>query len=177
MIYYYFIIIILIFLFIIIYKNKIENFKNNDIIRKEGQKEYTFNTYTSLLLNNNKKNIFKKKLNKNLERRRKDCLSTCSAADCLKMDQMTKLLKKCVKCNKQKNKTFKKSVIGGTCDDYDGNSEKLDCNDVMNFGCINPNDMDSKNGVLPYYIQINDNNLNSPFNKKCAFCWQLNDLI
>jgi hypothetical protein len=166
-----FIIVILFFIIVYITTEFNKEYFDNEI------KEYTLNDYKNLMLNNDKKKLFKKALNKNLKRRRKDCLSTCDDRECIKLEEMHKLLKKCIKCNKNKKKTFKKSIIGGTCDDYDGKQdEKLDCYDIMNFGCINPDDIDSKKGVFPYYVLLNDNNINSSFDKKCAFCWQLNGL-
>jgi len=183
----YLLIIIFIFL-IILYitsefnKEYFDNeMKDNEMKKNEMKqskiKKYTLNDYKNLMLNNDKKQLFKKTLNKNLKRYTKDCLSTCDDRECIKLEEMHKLLKKCIKCNKNKKKTFKKSIIGGICDDYDGKQdEKLDCYDIMNFGCINPNDMDSKKGVFPYYVLLNDNNINSSFDKKCAFCWQLNSL-
>ena len=55
--------------------------------------------------------------------------------------------------------------------------DKLDCYNVQNFGCTNPNNFDSLNGTDPYFINIPNNNVNSPYNKKCVFCWQIQDNI
>ena len=69
------------------------------------------------------------------------------------------------------------SIIGGNCDDCKEDEDKIDCLNTGNFGCINPKDLQSYDGVFPYYIELPDNNPNSPFNKKCIFCWNILDNI
>ena len=93
------------------------------------------------------------------------------------MRQMKKTLDKCIKC-KAEGKCFKKSIIGGVCNDCDENeTDKIDCYDVKNFGCPNPKDINYDIGVPAYYTEINDDNVNSPYNKKCVFCWNILDNI
>lgn len=160
-----FIILFLIFFFIIIcfYLNQ--------------KKEYfEINKYKEIMENNNKEKLYKIKLNSNIKLETEDCYEKCGASECTKMNSMTKILEKCIKCNSEKNKCFHKSIIGGVCDDCT-NEEKVDCFNIQNFGCTNPYNMHNNNGVPPYYIQTPDDSVNSPYNKKCVFCWNLLDNI
>jgi hypothetical protein len=47
--------------------------------------------------------------------------------------------------------------------------DKIDCYSTINYGCPSPNDLNSINGVRPYYIEVVDNSPVSPYNKKCVF--------
>jgi hypothetical protein len=135
--------------------------------------------YKEIMKNNNKKNLYKISLSQNISLDTEDCFKKCNSSDCIKMDSRMKVLDKCLKCNSQENKCFNKSIIGGTCDDCDGvkNEDKIDCLNLQNFGCTNPYNFDDNTGTTPYFIEVPDNNLNSPFNKKCIFCWQFQDNI
>jgi len=138
--------------------------------------------YKKLMLNNNKKNLYKIKLDKNIKMLRDDCYEKCNKQDCLLLDDKTKWLNKCVKCNLQDKKCFNKSIIGGNCDDcnIENIEDKLDCFSNENYGCPAPdniNDLNINRGIMPYFIEVPDNNVNSPFNKKCVFCWNLMDNI
>jgi hypothetical protein len=147
--------------------NNFENFENLDIPM-----------YKTKMLNNNKEKLFKIGFNDKIEIRREDCFFKCDQEKCIKLDNMTKLLDKCNKCNLQYNKCFQKTVIGGNCNDCDESKiEKINCNDIKNFGCPPPDNIDNNNGVEPYYIQVPDNNVNSPYNEKCSFCWDILDEI
>lgn len=148
-------------IFIILIKNKnIEYYKNISI-----------DEYHKIMRDNNNLKIYKIGLNDNLTINREDCFEKCDNAECTKMLEMDRILKKCISCNSQKNKCFTKSIIGGTCDDCNENKdEKMNCYDIQNFGCLNPKDLNNKNGVEPYYIEINNK-------KKCAFCWNILDNI
>ena len=149
------------------------------VITKEN-----FNTeeYKKLMLNNNKKNLYKISLDKNIEILREECYDRCNKQDCEILDDKTKWFKKCMECNIQDKKCFNKSIIGGNCDDcnIDNIEDKINCFSIENYGCPNPNnlnDLKINSGILPYYIEVPDNNVNSPFNKKCVFCWNLMDNI
>lgn len=111
----------------------------------------------------------------NKEIRREDCELQCDAQDCLKMKEMEKMLKKCTECHTNPNKCFRKSIIGGNCDDCEEGEKQMDCSDTRNFGCAPPHNIQSYDGSLPYFLQVPDYNLNSPYDKKCVFCWQLSD--
>jgi len=163
MILYIILILILIIIFLLLcFKNK---------------KEY-FNipTYKNIMLDNNKKKLFKIGLDKDISIDTEDCYEKCDYENCTKMNDMRRELKKCVECNSQKNKCFKKSIIGGLCDDCDS-EDKMDCYNVDNFGCTDPNNIQYNIGVKPYFVEINDDSVISPYNKKCAFCWNLLDSI
>ena len=131
------------------------------------------------MLENNKKNLYKIKLGNSIDIYDKDCYDKCDATNCIKLDERRKLLSECLKCNMQKNKCYKKSVIGGTCDDcnIEKVEDKMNCYDTNNFGCAPTMNLDNNNGVIPYYLEVADNNTNSPYNKKCVFCWNIQDNI
>ena len=132
--------------------------------------------YAKTLKNNNKKELFRIGLAPNTKIYNKDCDLKCDNKNCKILNEMSKNLDKCLKCNATENKCFRKSIIGGNCDDCDKSIEdKLDCYNIFNFGCVPPDNLDSVNGVKPYYIQIPETNPNSPFNKKCVFCWNILD--
>ena len=132
--------------------------------------------YAKTLKNNNKKELFRIGLAPNTKIYNEDCDLKCDNKNCKILNEMTKNLDKCLKCNATENKCFRKSIIGGNCDDCDKSIEdKLDCYNIFNFGCVPPDNLDSVNGVKPYYIQIPETNPNSPFNKKCVFCWNILD--
>jgi hypothetical protein len=154
-------------------KKKYENIKKSNI--------YSFDDYQKFMLKNFKsvdgnRNFYKIGLNK-LELLKEDCFEKCDSRECIKMDELQKNLDKCLKCNNQKNKCFKKSIIGGVCDDCSGDTKKIDCFDIKNFGCTNPINIDYNRGIDPYFISVNDNNVNSPYNKKCVFCWNISNEI
>ena len=89
------------------------------------------------------------------------------------MFEMNKYLDSCLKCNSQKNKCFDKSIIGGLCNDCNGTEEKnkMDCYNIANFGCKNIKNIRSDIGVSPYYINVE--NIKSPYDSKCVFCWNI----
>jgi len=135
---------------------------------------FNIKNYKSLMLNNNNENLFKISL-ENIPILEEDCFEKCDSQNCIKLDQQRKNLEKCIKCNNTKNKCFKKSVIGGLCDDCDIEdiNDKINCYDINNYGCTNPNNLQINEGIKPYFIEIPDNNVNSPYNKKCVFCWNI----
>ena len=57
------------------------------------------------------------------------------------------------------------------------NLKKMNCNHKNDIGCTNPDDIFGLEGVEPYYIEVPSNNSNSPFDKKCVFCWELSSFI
>jgi hypothetical protein len=168
--------IILIFLIIIIilllWKNNIESYENETI-------NININKYKDIMFNNNKKNLYKLALNDNIKIFQEDCFDKCDKSSCIKLYDKKKILNECLKCNIQNNKCYNKSIIGGNCDDCNVKNieDKLDCYDVNNFGCANPKNINYSVGVDPYYIQLNENNISSPYNKKCVFCWNILDNI
>jgi hypothetical protein len=170
MIYIIILVIILIIFILLLCKNKIENFKNIDI---------QFDEYKNIMFKNDGKKLYKVELNDNINILEEDCYDKCDHTDCVKLYNKKKILKECLKCNIQKNKCYNKSIIGGNCDDCDIENieDKLDCYDISNFGCPNPKNISYNKGIDPYYIEVNDNNINSPYSKKCIFCWSILDNI
>jgi hypothetical protein len=145
---------------------------------KNNKEYFDIPTYKNIMLNNNKKKLYKIGLDKDINIDDEDCYKKCDYENCTKLHDMRKELKKCVKCNSQKNKCFKKSIIGGLCNDCESEmDDKINCYNTTNFGCANPNNIQYNIGVDPYFVEINDDNVNSPYNKKCVFCWNLLDNI
>lgn len=107
----------------------------------------------------------------------KDCSSKCKSEDCIKMDRMTRDFENCITCHKNPKKCFRKSIIGGNCDDCREGEKQIKCNDTNEFGCVPPHDLNSYEGVKPYFIQLESKNLNSPYDEQCIFCWQIKDYI
>lgn len=166
-----------------IVKTKLEELKKNkekDNLKMKNN-NYTFDEYKELMLKNFKstngnRNFYKIGLNK-IELLKEDCFEKCDSRECIKMNELQKNLDSCLKCNSQKNKCFNKTIIGGTCDDCSDDTKKIDCYNIQNFGCTNPINVDYNRGIDPYFISINDNNVNSPYNKKCVFCWNISNEI
>ena len=146
---------------------KYDFFENNN-------KKVSLIEYQNLMLNNNNSKIYKPKIElKNLKY--EDCERQCGGSDCIKMREKKKILDKCFKCQNEDGKCFNKSIIGGTCDDCGKDSQKIDCLRTDNFGCTNPANFNNFNGSYPYYFELEDYNVNSPFDQKCVFCWQIQD--
>ena len=144
---------------------KIEKFQNN----------ISINSYKNIMLNNNEEKIFDISLSEDIGIETENCYDKCDKQNCIKLDERKKILNNCLKCNSQKNKCFKKSIIGGICDDCSIDTNKLNCYDINNFGCPNKNDINNNIGTEPYYFKINDNNISSLYDKKCIFCWNIFD--
>ena len=146
---------------------------------KKNIEHYDIKEYQKIILNNDEKKLYKVAFGKNIEIYKEDCFQKCDKENCIKLIDRENLADKCLKCNAQENKCFKKSIIGGNCDDCTDvkMKDKIDCLDVNNFGCPNPKNIDYEKGVNPYYIQIPDDNINSPYNKKCVFCWNIKSEI
>jgi hypothetical protein len=152
-----------------------DDLKENDSTIIENNKNKKM--YKTIMRDSKQSEIYKISLDKNISLNQEDCYDKCEKSECIKMDAMKDVLKKCTQCNSQKNKCFNRSIIGGTCDDCIDNQTKMDCYDIQNFGCTNPYNINDRKGVEPYYIQVNNNNVNSPYDKKCVFCWNLLDSI
>lgn len=129
------------------------------------------------LVNRLKKNILTKyKIRKN-EIKYEDCFEKCDTQKCMQMIEQTKQYEKCFKCHKNKNKCYRKSIIGGNCDDCLEGEKQIKCNDIKNFGCLNYNNLYDTNGVKPYYVEAKYENPNSPYNSQCIFCFDLDNYV
>jgi hypothetical protein len=171
---YIFIILFLLFFIINMLLKKYEYFNLNNI------ETVSLKEYSKIMVNNNNNKLYKISLSNNMPIYTDDCFLKCSHEDCIKFENRKKLLDKCLKCNNEKNKCFKKSIIGGNCDNCNIKNieDKEDCYKIHNYGCPSPdniNNLSINRGVRPYYLEIPDNNVNSPFDKKCVFCWDLLD--
>ena len=155
-----FIIIFFIFLFIFLYI------------------KITSNVFIELFDISDNRQLYKLKIREDTLIQTEDCDDKCDKSNCIKLKDKLKVLNNCVKCNKQRNKCFNKSIIGGNCDDCIGDEEnKIDCYDIRNFGCNDNNNLQINKGVSPYYIQVPDNSVNSSYDMKCAFCWNILDNV
>jgi hypothetical protein len=103
-----------------------------------------------------------------------DCYELCNAKECINMQERNKILNSCLKCSEEK-KCFHKSIIGGNCDDCAENETPINCYDTRHFGCTNPRDFNSYDGVHSYFVLSNDDNVNSLYNKECLFCWNIEE--
>ncbi len=164
-------IILFILLFIFYYdyinKNKNKKLKENFDLQKwqERLKKNLFNGVATLLTVPPE------------EVKTEDCSSKCDQKDCIIMENMKKNLTECIECHKNPKKCFRKSVIGGNCDDCLPEEKQIDCSNTREFGCVPPHNIYSYNGTLPYFIEVDDKNLNSPYDKKCVFCWQIHEYV
>lgn len=167
---FFLLIIIFMFLFFILYFNNYfyEYFEQNNV---------NIDEYKYLMLNNNEKKLYNIELGNSIDVFSEDCYDKCNKKSCIELDERKKNLNNCLKCNMQKNKCYNKSITGGVCNDCDIKNidDKMNCFDINNFGCPSIKNIENNNGVIPYYIQIPDNNINSPYNKKCIFCWNIKD--
>lgn len=133
--------------------------------------------YKKRMESNDKKNLYRIGLSNGIPIETENCYDTCNKTDCIKMDDKATTLKKCLECNRQKNKCFKPDILGGSCNDCAPNTKKINCYELQYFGCTDPKNFDSTRGVAPYFIKIPDNSITSPYNKKCVFCWDILDNI
>ena len=144
-----------------------ENFENINL--KDLQKKLVFG------LNESKVTILKIPPNL-IETDTDACDLKCGAQECIQMKEMKKNLTKCIECH-QKGKCFHSSIVGGNCDDCLEGEIPINCNDTRHYGCAPPHNIQSYDGSLPYFITAPLQELNSPFDKKCIFCWQFSDYI
>lgn len=151
------------------------NNKTNDQNNNKNEGVSLFNYQDIMLKNQDHDKIYRPRL-KLEELKYDDCERQCDATDCIKMREKKKVLDRCIKC-KAEGKCFKKSIIGGTCNDCQQNEAPMDCLRTDNFGCTNPMDFTSFNGSYPYYFELQDYNVNSIFDQRCVFCWQIEDQI
>jgi hypothetical protein len=176
------ILFIIIYLFYLFNKLCIENFNNLNEENNLFQPNRFFNikTYKKLMDNNsNSKVLYKISLSDDVKIDEENCFEKCDRKNCIYLKERIKNLKDCLKCNLQEGKCFDKGIVDGSCNDCKDTDykEKIDCLNTFNYGCPNPKDINLNEGVLPYFIEINSKDLNSPYNKKCIFCWDLQNLI
>ena len=161
-------IIILIFIFIRKYNiSVIEKFSTIVLPQKKFDK---------FILNKPSNKSYKIGL-KDVKILRENCFDKCGAEDCIKLYMKTQNYKRCTECQKDENKCFNKLYTLGDCNMCGDNLKRMNCNHKNNIGCTNPDDIFGLEGVEPYYIEVPSNNSNSPFNKKCVFCWELSSFI
>jgi hypothetical protein len=165
-----FFIIILLIAFLYYKKTYNENFDN------EYKNGVSLDKYQDILLKDkDHKNIYKPSIPLK-ELKYEDCERQCDGRDCIKMRERKKTLDKCIKC-KEEGKCFKKSVIGGNCDDCRKGETPIDCLRTDNFGCTNPANFNNFDGSYPYYFELPDYSISSPLDQKCVFCWQIEDQL
>jgi len=136
---------------------------------------FTFLDYNQLLANHSDQ-LFKPSFASNIQPEEEDCYEMCDSKQCLNMQERNKILNSCVKCRSE-NKCFHKSIIGGNCDDCMEDEVPIDCYDTRHFGCTNPRDFNSYNGVFSYFVMSNSDDVNSLYNKECLFCWDIQNQL
>jgi hypothetical protein len=142
-------------------------------LEEEDNNIYKPPQYKQLMLNNNKEKLYKVGLSENTPIYTEGCFDKCDDKSCKIMYERKKNLDKCLQCNSNEKKCFRKSITGGNCDDCMDNEKQIDCLDIYNYGCVPPNNLNLVRGVDPYFIQIPDNNPNSLYDQKCVFCWNI----
>jgi hypothetical protein len=145
----------------------------------EPKRFFNISDYKNKMFNNNGQKLYKISLSDDVKIYEEDCFEKCDRQNCIKLNDRIDSLQKCLKCNLQKNKCFNKSIINGNCDDCDGvkYEDKVNCLDIHNYGCVDPKNINLNQGIKPYYIEIDTNSVETPYNKKCVFCWNLTDNI
>ncbi len=170
--------IIFILLCIYIFINKYFLNKEYFLNEEESIKEISNPIqYKDLLLKNLERGILTKMKIKPTDVQREDCAEKCGEKDCKIMYEQKRNLDACNMCHKNKNKCYKKSISGGNCEDCLDDEVQMKCNDVSNFGALNPNDLFSKNGVDPYFVIKTTFSPNSDMSQECRFSYDLHDLI
>jgi hypothetical protein len=109
--------------------------------------------------------------------RRSDCDEKCGAKECQIMYEQKRNLEACRKCHQNPRKCYRKSITGGNCEDCLDGEKQVQCNHVSQFGCANPANLSSKDGVDPYYVIKTTFTQGQNINQECIFCNDLNDLI
>ena len=170
MILFYFFIFCILLICIYFYKikkNQLEAFETKVLSQKKFDK---------FILKNAGKKAFNVGL-KDVKIQRENCFQKCNAQDCTKLYMRRLNYKKCNLCQKNKNKCFNRLNTVGSCDACSDNLKKFNCHHKNDIGCTDPNNIYGLDGIEPYYIEVNSNESNSPFNKKCVFCWELNSFL
>jgi len=171
MIYEIMIILMIILLILLYYSNYFFEYYSN----KNDNNTVNIDKYKYIMLNNNKKNLYKVGLSKNINIYHDDCNEKCDATKCTALNERNKSLNKCIECNSKKYKCYKNdigSITGGSCEDcnIENIEDKINCFSTENYGCPSPNNLNDINGIRPYYIQLSDNSPVSQYDQKCVFC-------
>jgi hypothetical protein len=175
-IYFYLLFSILLLFSIYIFINK-KIYKENFINDEENKEISNPVQYKNLLIKNIENGVLTKMKIKSSDVQREDCPEKCGEKDCQIMFEQKRNLDDCNKCHKNSKKCYKKSITGGNCEDCLDREEQMKCNDVSNFGSLNPNDLFSKNGVDPYFVIKTSFSSNNDMSQECRFSYDLNDLI
>jgi|SaaInlStandDraft_7_1057024.scaffolds.fasta_scaffold25558_3 hypothetical protein len=158
-------IFIIIIVFLYFYYYKYEKFKN-----------YTIKEANNMFLKNKNK-VYKLNIIKKEEDMDK-CYQKCNPSDCMKLDLMKNNYDKCNKCQNNKNNCFNNLSSTGICDPCGKNLKKFNCNDINKFACPKIHDVFNKTGTKPYYLEvINKNDITSPYNQSCLFCWNIKNYL
>ena len=173
-----FITLIIIYYFIFIKYRSYERFDNsiesNDIREESTNSNKSLQYYNSIVNKLNNDVLLNYKLRQDIIRY-DDCFDKCDTQKCYQLKERKKNFDNCNNCHTDPNKCFKKSIIGGNCNDCVAGEKQIQCNNTFNFGCTNNNNLNDKNGVSPYYVQAKYYSPNSPYNEQCIFCWELDN--
>lgn len=108
---------------------------------------------------------------------REDCDEKCGSTQCTVMREQQRNLNACRECHKDFKKCFRPTVSGGNCEDCLEGESQIACNSVHHFGCMNPKDIYSYEGVDPYYMVKTTFSQDVGMNQECVFCHQREDLL
>jgi hypothetical protein len=169
---YIYFILLFIIIFIIIFVQKY----NIYVIEKFNSKVLSQKKFDKFILNKPSNKSYKIGL-KDVKIQRENCFQKCNAQDCIKLYMKTKNYNRCNECQKDEKKCYNKLYTLGDCNTCGENLKRLNCNHKNDIGCTNPDDIFGLDGVEPYYVEVASNNSNSPFDKKCIFCWELDSFI
>lgn len=140
--------------------------------------KYTKNEFDNIIKgakSNNK--IYNVSLSDSTRIQRENCFKKCNYEDCVKLYMKRKNYKKCLDCQMDSKKCYKKLLTFGGCDTCSNYVGKSKCGSMKNYGCPRLNDIYSDNGIEPYFIEVPSKNNNSPFDSKCVFCWNIKSYI
>ena len=169
-------IILILFILFIIYILLNKSILKEDFYNNEEEISNPIQ-YKDLLFKNLERGVLTKMKIKPFDVQREDCDEKCGEKDCKIMYEQKRNLDACNMCHKNKKKCYKKSISGGNCEDCLDGEVQMKCNDVSNFGALNPNDLFSKNGVDPYFVIKTSFSPNNDMSQECRFSYDLNDLI
>lgn len=161
------------------HKNKYDCMNNkNCVFCKKKKTCLNINQYNnSIEMCNNIKNFYNK--NKSYKKEilkgimsRENCKYICNDNKlCLKFEQDLKNFNDCEKCHKE-GKCFRiLDTNTGICEKcIDGENNQYKCNNTRFLGCPNNKNLNSFDGVKPYFVILKSEDINDIYGSKCNLC-------
>ena len=169
--------LLLLYIYLLSKKNYYETFNQEEETSQSNLYISNPIQYSNLLYKNLESGKLTKLEIQEKDVRREDCDEKCGAKECQIMYEQKRNLDACNICHKNPRKCYRKSITGGNCEDCLEGEVQIKCNDVSNFGCVNPSNIYSKIGVDPYYVIKTTFTQGSNMNQECRFCNDFTDLI